>query len=191
MLWHSPPASFGKKSSKLLMNSTGLHLLMDAVMITGNYYLCCHMECMCIVSKEPYLLVYCESALEVYNVIITKWINYPIQKSESKSTTKFLTNTCFSSHESMSNYLIFLKLLFGSFMYIYIRGLQLQLCIFKSLCFHSSMSCLLMVFSPCAVPMMIPLLSSTSRKRWMKVHEFICTHVFTFTPIHTAAPDVI
>ena len=78
ILWHSPPASFGKGSLEIIINSTGLHLLMNAVMTMGNYYLtlsCTYMSYLFpVVYKEPYLLVYCESALEVYDVISTKWI---------------------------------------------------------------------------------------------------------------------
>lgn len=34
----------------------------------------CMYVCMCAVYKEPYLLVYCESALEVYDVLTAKWV---------------------------------------------------------------------------------------------------------------------
>ena len=39
ILWHSPPASFGKGSLELIINSTSLHLLMNAIMTMGNYNL--------------------------------------------------------------------------------------------------------------------------------------------------------
>ena len=39
------------------------------------------MHLLLIVYKEPYLLVYCESALEVYDVTTTKWVqSIPFRK---------------------------------------------------------------------------------------------------------------
>jgi len=43
-----------------------------------------------VVYKEPYLLVYCESALEVYDVISTKWIQTIPFRKVSQRYTKLL-----------------------------------------------------------------------------------------------------
>lgn len=48
-----------------------------------------------VVYKEPYLLVYCESALEVYDVITGKWVQIvPFRKLHALSTDGSLTMCC-------------------------------------------------------------------------------------------------
>lgn len=66
LIWHSPPSYFGEFNFK------------------KNHRKCDIWLCVCFcttVYKEPYLLVYCESGLEVYDITTAKWTQtLPIRK---------------------------------------------------------------------------------------------------------------
>lgn len=72
ILWHSPPASFGETLPYTVHVYSYWCVspeIRGILVPCSNSFPTCYL-----VYKEPYLLVYCESALEVYDVLSTKWI---------------------------------------------------------------------------------------------------------------------
>lgn len=66
LIWHSPPSNFGEFNQKKIIENA--IFANDCVFFTAVY-------------KEPYLLVYCESGVEVYDITSAKWIQtLPMRK---------------------------------------------------------------------------------------------------------------